>query len=49
MQTYQSTPDYYRDYIQHGWLKDQAAKVHKYISRWRGKNGKWYYEGKGAN
>ena len=43
MQTYQSTPDYYRDYIQHGWLKDQAAKVHKYISRWRGKNGKWYY------
>lgn len=43
MQTYQSTPDYYRDYIEHGWLKDQAAKVHKYIERWRGKNGKWYY------
>lgn len=43
MQTYQSTPDFYRDYIEHGWLKDQAAKVHKYISRWRGKNGKWYY------
>lgn len=40
---YQSTPDFYRDYIEHGWLKDQAAKVHKYISRWRGKNGKWYY------
>ena len=43
MQTYQSTPDYYRDYIEHGYLKDQAAKVHKYIERWRGKNGKWYY------
>ena len=43
MQAYQSTPDFYRDYIEHGWLKDQAAKVHKYISRWRGKNGKWYY------
>ena len=43
MQTYQSTPDFYRDYIEHGWLKDQAAKVHKYIERWRGKNGKWYY------
>lgn len=43
MQTYQSTPDFYRDYIEHGWLKDQASKVHKYISRWRGKNGKWYY------
>lgn len=43
MMQYQSTPDYYRDYIEHGWLKDQAAKVHKYIERWRGKNGKWYY------
>lgn len=30
--------------LEHGWLKDQAAKVHKYIRRWRGKNGKWYYE-----
>lgn len=30
-------------YMEHGWLKDQAAKAHKYISRWRGKNGKWYY------
>lgn len=27
----------------HGWLKDAAAKAHKYIDRWRGKNGKWYY------
>lgn len=43
MTQYQATPDYYRDYIEHGWLKDQAAKVHKYIERWRGKNGKWYY------
>ena len=31
-------------YLEHGWLKDQAAKVHKYIARWRGKNGKWYYK-----
>lgn len=30
-------------YIEHGWLKDQVAKAHKYIERWRGKNGKWYY------
>lgn len=30
-------------YLEHGWLKDQAAKAHKYIERWRGKNGKWYY------
>lgn len=44
MQTYQSTPDYYRDYIEHGWLKDQAAKVHKYIKRWRNKAGKWVYQ-----
>lgn len=43
MTQYQATPDYYRDYIEHGWLKDQAAKAHKYIERWRGKNGKWYY------
>ena len=40
---YQSTPDYYRDVIQHGWLKDTANKAHKYIERWKGKNGKWYY------
>lgn len=41
---YTPTPiNYYDDYIQHGWLKDQAAKVHKYLERWRGKNGKWYY------
>ena len=43
MQMYQSTPDFYRDYIEHGWLKDQTAKAHKYIERWKGKNGKWYY------
>ena len=43
MNTYQSTPDYYRDFIEHGWAKDAAAKVHKYVERWRGKNGKWYY------
>lgn len=43
MQQYQSTPDFYRDYIEHGWLKDQAAKAHKYIERHRGKNGKWVY------
>lgn len=48
MQTYQSTPDFYREYIEHGWLKDQAAKVHKYIKRWRNKAGKWVYEYKEA-
>ena len=41
---YQSTPDYYRDIIQHGWLKDQAAKVHKYIKRWKNDAGKWVYQ-----
>ena len=30
--------------IQHGWLKNAAAKAHKYIERWKGKNGKWYYK-----
>lgn len=40
---YTSTPDYYRDVIQHGWIKDAAAKAHKYVERWRGKNGKWIY------
>lgn len=40
---YTQTPDYYQEYLEHGWLKDQAAKVHKYLERWRGKNGKWYY------
>lgn len=44
MQTYQSTPDFYREYIEHGWLKDQAAKVHKYIKRWKNKAGKWVYQ-----
>ena len=43
MQTYQSTPDFYRDYIEHGYLKDAAAKAHKYIERYKGKNGKWVY------
>lgn len=31
------------DIIEHGWAKDAAAKVHKYLERWRGKNGKWVY------
>lgn len=31
-------------FIEHGWLKDQAAKVHKYIKRWRNKAGKWVYQ-----
>lgn len=31
------------DELEHGWVKDAAAKAHKYIDRWRGKNGKWYY------
>ena len=44
MQTYQSTPDYYRDYIEHGYLKDQAAKVHKYLKRWKNDAGKWVYQ-----
>ena len=44
MQTYQSTPDYYRDYIEHGWLKDQAAKTHKYLKRWKNDAGKWVYQ-----
>lgn len=32
------------DELEHGWVKDAAAKAHKYIDRWRGKNGKWYYK-----
>ena len=32
------------DELEHGWAKDAAAKAHKYIDRWRGKNGKWYYQ-----
>ena len=36
-------------YLEHGWLKDQAAKVHKYIERHRGKNGKWIYKYKRAS
>lgn len=35
MQTYQSTPDYYNDYISHA--------NHKYIDKHMGKNGKWIY------
>ena len=30
--------------IEHGWLKDQAAKVHKYLKRWKNKAGKWVYQ-----
>ena len=40
MQTYQSTPDYYNDYISH---YGTQAKTHKYIDRKKGKNGKWIY------
>lgn len=29
--------------IEHGWLKDQASKVHKYISRKKNELGKWIY------
>lgn len=36
-------------FIQHGWVKDQAAKVHKYIERHRGKNGRWIYKYKRAS
>lgn len=35
MQMYQSTPDYYRDVIQHG---------HKYVEKHRGPSGKWVYK-----
>ena len=31
------------DELEHGWLKDQAAKVHKYIKRWKTKAGRWAY------
>lgn len=48
MTGYTPTPDYYNEYIQHGWVKDQAAKVHKYIKRWRGKDGRWQYQYKKA-
>ena len=30
--------------IEHGWLKDQAANVHKYIKRWKNAAGKWVYQ-----
>lgn len=30
--------------IEHGWLKDQASKAHKYINRWRNSAGKWVYQ-----
>ena len=35
---YQSTPDYYRDYIEHGLVQ----RAHKYIDKYM-KNGKWIY------
>lgn len=35
MQTYQSTPDYYNDFISHA--------NHKYINKYMGKNGRWVY------
>lgn len=43
MQQYQSTPDYYRDYIEHGWLSDTAKKAHKYIDKYLSKAGNWVY------
>lgn len=30
--------------IEHGWLKDQAARTHKYIKRWKNAAGKWVYQ-----
>lgn len=36
--------DLYDSQIEHGWLKDAVAKTHKYIKRWKGKNGKWQYQ-----
>ena len=39
---YQSTPDYYREYIEHGWAQNAANKAHKYIDKYM-KNGKWIY------
>lgn len=32
------------DELEHGWVKDAAAKAHKYIDRWRNKAGKWVYQ-----
>lgn len=40
---YQSTPDYYRDYMEHGWFKDTAKKTHKYIDKYMSKAGNWVY------
>lgn len=40
MQMYQSTPDYYRDVIQHGWLSN---KTHKYIDKFKNAKGEWVY------
>ena len=40
MQTYQATPDYYRDVIQHYY---KSKKNHKYISKHKGPSGKWVY------
>ena len=33
--------------IQHGYLKDAAAKTHKYLKRWKNAAGKWVYQYKG--
>lgn len=35
MQTYQSTPDFYRDYLEH--------RSHKYIDKYKNKFGNWIY------
>lgn len=43
MINYQSTPDYYRDYIEHGWFSDTTKKAHKYIDKYMNKAGKWVY------
>ena len=29
--------------LEHGWLKDNISRIHKYISKHRSKNGKWVY------
>lgn len=41
MNTYTATPDFYNDYIAH--------KEHKYIERYKDKNGKWQYRYKSNN
>lgn len=39
----QTKPPLEELYLEHGWVKDSAAKVHKYIERWRDAAGKWRY------